>query len=119
MTPERAVNPTSAQDEQRDTKARAKKHPRGTPQNPVVPGLGPFLTPTEVGEVLRLSTKRTYDLMADDPSFPVTRLKTGTIRVSVPLLQVWLQEQTQGRRRMLSPVRPVGKPMPDNAEGTA
>lgn len=56
-----------------------------------------WLTPREVGEMLRLSRASTYRL-ADDPSFPCTRLGRSW-RVEGAALERWLRSKTQRSRR--------------------
>lgn len=64
-----------------------------------------YLTPPEVAAVLRLSPKSLYRLIERDPSLPVTRLTTGTLRFRRESLVRWLADQEQGQRRTAHHVR--------------
>jgi excisionase family DNA binding protein len=66
-----------------------------------------YLTPDEVADVLRLSTKSIYRLAKDNPDMPVLKIG-GTVRFPRERLERWLRDREQGRprTRSLSSVQP-------------
>jgi excisionase family DNA binding protein len=66
-----------------------------------------YLTPDEVADVLRLSTKSIYRLAKDNPDMPVLKIG-GTVRFPRERLERWLRDREQGRprTRSLSAVAP-------------
>jgi len=56
-----------------------------------------YLTPEQVGEILAVSIKTVLRLAAKDPTMPVLRLNTQTIRFPRERLLRWLQQREGGR----------------------
>ena len=61
-----------------------------------------YLTPKEVADMLRVSSKSVYRWAKDDPSMPMLRLG-GTVRFPRERLERWLRDREQGRPLMRRP----------------
>jgi hypothetical protein len=60
-----------------------------------------FLRPKEAARVMRRSLKSFYRLTDEktgDPTFPVTRLPSGTLLIPRLAFEQWLRDRTQGMR---------------------
>jgi excisionase family DNA binding protein len=70
------------------------------PETPAAeaPAAVEYLTPTEVGTLLRVTKKSVYRWAAEDPTMPALRIG-GTLRFSRTRLEVWLRSREQGRGR--------------------
>ncbi len=71
-----------------------------------------YLTADEVGKMLKLSGKSIYRVAAQDPTMPVLRIG-GSLRFPRARLLRWLDDRTQGARRMRHQMRPLRKLAPD------
>jgi excisionase family DNA binding protein len=73
-----------------------------------------YLTPTEVAEMLKLSTKSVYRIAQADPSMPMLKFG-GSVRFPKERLLRWLHQREQGRplTSSLSAISP--KSAPDKA----
>jgi excisionase family DNA binding protein len=78
-----------------------------------------YLTPREVAKMLSLRMKSLYRLVKSDPSMPVTRLATGTLRFRRDALERWLRDQEQGTPRIRNQMHAVSKPASTKAATSA
>jgi excisionase family DNA binding protein len=86
----------------------------------MIPAPAPqYMTPGEVADLLRVSTKTVHRWVADDPSMPALRLK-GTVRFPQGLLLRWLADRTSGparARRSQHQERLLANPSSTNGSG--
>jgi excisionase family DNA binding protein len=88
-----------------------------TPLNAVPGPL--YLTPEEVGELLRRSVKSVYRLVKLEPSMPALKLGGGVIFPRERLLK-WLRDREQGRAHpMPRQMRSARKSAPDQETATS
>ena len=57
-----------------------------------------YLTPAEVGELLKVSPKTVSRWALEDPTMPVTRLPGRLVRFEAEALHRWLKGARRGRK---------------------
>lgn len=72
----------------------------------------PYLTATQVADLLQLSAKSIYRLARADATMPMLKIG-GTVRFPRERLERWLREREQGRPQLRRQVLSVAKSAPD------